>query len=592
MLQSLGSSKRWRTVHTCTHVWGRCFAQMATVCNNQEYLQFLPYVGKGSKFKTHYVNSFNSVSNSNESHDDHELRSRQQKLTNYKKISKYLSQDELFQLNQEFIQQIFSLITSFKYDPKILDPKTVQEFYRQPRVLSMAPKLPESLNIEVFTDYVNQITNNRYVHNHASNEENVIPMLLRQFFHKDNRHCMKLRGIQSYNNVIRFFLSKNDLPYAKSLLAQMRSEGIRPNRLTYNLFIGHLRNMPVHYTNPLITVLKYLGLMRKEYISPDSTTWHLLYQILPDKISKQMLLDKMDQLGFSRTTLLTRFRLESLSSSAEMMKLLESTPPTSKDINCFNILFSQLVTEKKYHKCWELLHKITPTPNLSTLNSILNSLRNNSRVDLCFLFYNYMLEKFKISPNTTTFHYLIAAAVKQGFHNNWRQVLRILYHEMSAVTGTTNNFSGYYLQRAKARSLIDLKNNQAPLNLKAPLSAAELNIRHQLFNDLSINTDTKKFPTIPNTQKHGPKFVKATLTSGYHRAKPSKNGEPKENYIQLANRAKSVKSAIQKDFKQKDRMHNLSRRYRDRISIIKEGYTSNLKQKLVDNNMVSVPYLK
>lgn len=399
--------------------------------------------------------------------------------------------DELYQENAIQIDHIVTTLLSITPPHFATDANFV--FHVPSYNLDDVPRFDVPLSFDSFDAYIRELTQCEYVYKHSSGRNQIVDKILRQIFHSENSIAARLRSLKSYNYMLRYYIRKNDITSARHYLKQMHTlDDIHPDATTINLFLNQLVSVKSHTVDPLATASYYLGLMRARNIQADLTTWLIIYELVPMS-AKDALLMKLqthaEHPRFSYLILKDYFEDKRVlgekreSKSKSMLKVLNSFKKINSD--SVNLVVTQLLNEgtenlRQVIPLINMLLKERLKPSVSLLNNILRVLSDLKRIDLSMGVFNTLTQKLHIRPNLHSYHLLIKASVKMGYHENWRRVLRIIYHKMVECNDSKISISSYWLTRAHARAITDRKQHCHPLHLDPPLTKAEKTLQRRM----------------------------------------------------------------------------------------------------------------
>lgn len=523
---------------------------------DEELRQFVPYIGRGSHYTrrivSHYVKKLDNGGRLCRADFQ-----RTNEITTAKKQNKQLAQkiysEDLFNFTSVYTYKILSILqeivsveelqrdslmalssninASDNNSAKLLKMKkrsvlngdVPHHYYKE------VPPIPIPLNEETFEKYIHTLTHSTFYYKKASKVNGLISDMLLELLRFDNKVTKNLRlNINVFNDAIYFYSKKNDFATMRELYYQMHKLHLIPNTKTLNLFISVLKNLQKqpHGTPAIEKLYKFMETFKFLNLKPDLTTFTLIYNALPETKSKILLIELMNNLKIPITSGLLRSVITDLLNKMladEVIQFFKTNGQFSLDdldIVCADLIINGLLKEEKYEQAWSfLMDNAAFKPRLATMNTFLRHFGNMERIDLALSAFNTFKQVLKVRPNIESYHHLIRCAVKTGYHKNWRELVRILYHESVEFSGSNfNEISSYWLTRARARSLADQHNSEM-LRFKQPLSDEELALAEEIkqvfiWKDLKLVSDPLK------SDASTPEYKALWLKLGYTSGKP------------------------------------------------------------------------
>lgn len=262
----------------------------------------------------------------------------------------------------KFEQMALMLIDSFPNDLKNVDsPARLARTFgqthaeRTPRHhYHELPPMPKPLTPEAFERWIYSLTHTRHFYrNSLSLSLGIIPDILLQTHHLDNREFKAVRLVHTYNHLIYYFASKNQSSFAREILLVMTADGHHPNTTTIN---NLLRVCRFHAHNRLTSstysvILKYLSLARTMGIPLDFELITRVYDATNNLFLRELLLSQLQAAEIPISpSLMTRVVDDfcaTTTSTAEVIKFLETD--FGRDWRRENVLFNKVVGHQLTH---------------------------------------------------------------------------------------------------------------------------------------------------------------------------------------------------------------------------------------------------
>lgn len=161
-----------------------------------------------------------------------------------------------------------------------------------------------------------------------------------------------------------------------------------------------------------------------------------------------------------------------------------------------------------------------------------------------------------------------------GFHENWRRVLRIIYHKMVEFNKSKLSISSYWLTRAHARAITDRKQSCHPLLLEPPLTIEEKDLKRRM-DTLLIWKIRRVKPTYRNTASCYSKICRDIgCPTGAARAAPK---------IETTDNDRIKRGA----FKRALKLKNINNQYKKRGELLELGLRDALVKELKERKIIS-----
>ncbi|CCH59322.1 hypothetical protein TBLA_0B04880 [Henningerozyma blattae CBS 6284] len=371
---------------------------------------------------------------------------------NYQKfLSKLLS---ILMKNSTHIKQL-SAIPNFNYS--LSGSNNIYLNYTCEEV----PALPDfDKNPELFENYIGILTHTNFLYKNSSRLNGIIPKILRNLMHPSNIKTLKLRTVNTYNDVIYYFGTKHDFASSREVFAQMKLESCSPNTRTYNLLLRNiLRNLRLNKSKPIYDeVIFYLEDMESHGVKPDLVTWLTCYNFLNENLSRQIFIEQMISLGFPITNEVL-YAIVKTSDKIDYMlqsknKAKDNTSNNDNDhtlseilgilkehkiplnLKLFNYCIKKLLYEDNYPVAMKIVEYAINNqdsdsklfkPNHKTLNLFLVYLANKGRLDLSIMTFNTFASRFKIKPTIDSFNQMFKALVRNGYSTHFSVVSKIIH---------------------------------------------------------------------------------------------------------------------------------------------------------------------
>ncbi len=428
-------------------------------------------------------------------------------VANYRH-DKSLTDVEKFRENFELTQKTISLLVSITNLEEIQQPQLAQIRPSLPNyTFTDIPPIPQEWkSIKQFEHYIYQLTHTTYMNKAASSIHGKVPHLLRSLFSLENSETAPFRSTQSYNSAIYFFQRKGkDIASAREFFQQIRKDGLTPNTVSYNTMLLSLRlySSSLHSRQPLEIVLHFLSLMKRHNVKADLYTWTLIFGILPGKYAQAILIKVMEYNEIpilpALITLLITEEKKHLPAT-KLMSIAETQFGEMLSIGTVNEVTDAILEEKRYLEAWKFVLRVAKKdkklyPKTSTLFMFAKVFAKIERPDLILGCYWYLNEHYGVRLNVRIYHQLIKAAVKTGFHRNWRTVIRMLYAKLMQDTNNTSIYPPilYWLERARIRAKILDKNTKTKydetLHLSNVMNEEETKLWREIKDNLKWTSD-------------------------------------------------------------------------------------------------------
>lgn len=487
---------------------------VTTKVPEEKVKELLPMIGKGSGYTRKVASRFLQEINQKEGplsskfrrlNPEYVNRITPTKISNMTRVQEIMDQN--LSVSGNAVYSIFAILKQLLDGNEL--PKSPDYARNQTTSLEKPPAIPTSFNPTSFQEYIHTITHTKYIYGKASFSNRLILRILRELLspaHKEYSAYQK--NINVYNDAIFFFSCQNDYASMQEIYLLIYQSNLLPNTRTINYFleyVGYNNTKPHGYSSPVLVVLRLVEKMKELQLVPDMATFRHIYNALPDFTAKIMVIEFLKEHSIPLNSDLLYQIIKDLLSRmlpTEAVKFFESGAEYSfkdMDNSCFNLILQRFLQQGQIKEAWDLFVKYaldkeykSIKPHVSSLFTFVSSFAKLDRLDLAWGAANTFEKKFKVLPTIEVHHNLIKCLVKTGFHENWRQVARILYHRAFLDTrGLIQETSSYWLARARARSLIDDANGRELLRFKPVLSLEELELEKRIrslvvWDDLEI----------------------------------------------------------------------------------------------------------
>lgn len=451
-----------------------------------------------------------------------------------------------------------------------LDIKTPSHMYTE------VPQLPDlKSHPEEFETYVHQLTHSTFHHKQSSKFNGIIPKILRNLFHPLNSNTLHIRTTHSFNNAIFFFVNKWDVATCRELLVQMKSEGKLPTTTTYNILLKALLTLQniQHTSDPYKVALKHLKQMKVYRLQADVVTWNVMFGLLKDDFSKQMLLRKRTELkipmdGRFMYMIAKEFSLKDGMNAKNLLTLVKELEFPLEG-RLVNLVSGMLIKERQFSGALKLVEyahkgKANYRANRKVLNMFLNVFAELKRVDLCVGIVNTFKTRFNVAPDYDSYDLLFESLARSGFWKEKYMVVRVLYRQMVNELGVIAG--DYWLKRLRSRLKFI---HDVEVELSSPLNEKELELQ-ELMRSYVFDQRVPRWLNDPQLRKAGIKM-------GYYasRASESKRETP----------ALTARKQTAQDYR--ERIDNISvhKAMAKRLPYARDPYAA-LKDELYSRNII------
>jgi ATPase expression protein 3 len=493
----------------------------------------------------------------------------------------------MHELNRKTISQIIE--TLVEITPKadsLSEMSPIQQSdprlsYRAPKhIYTEVPTLPDFReHPEKFDEYIYQLTHSTFHYKQSSKFNGIIPKILRNLFHPLNLNTLPIRSAQSFNHVIFYFVNKWDIATCRELLVQMKSEGKIPTTTTYNIMLKALTTLQKiqHISDPYNVALKHLTQMKRYSLNADLVTWNIMFALLKDDLSKEIILLKRAELKipiddrFMYT--LVKYMSNKNGMTAKKMLIFMKELGIPLEGRVVNVVSGMLIQERQFTSALKIIEYAHDKgssyhANREVLNMFMNVFAQLKRVDLCVGMMNTFQNKFHVKPDYDTYDILFEAMARSGFWNEKYEILRVLYHRMLDDIGVISG--DYWLKRLRSRLKFI---HDIPVKLSPNLTVKELKLKH-MMDDYHFDD---KIPRWINSAVN-PEMRKAAIKMGYY---ASREAVTKRESPVLDEKKQKVK-----DYRDGLSKMSIKRSMEKRLPYAKDPYAA-LKDELHERQIIS-----
>lgn len=306
-----------------------------------------------------------------------------------------------------------------------------------------------------FEQYIHTLTSSKFHYKNSSATTGIIPKILMNLFHPLNSTTKPLKTVESYNDVIRYFVSLRDFQSVHLLFKQMKIEEVLPNTRTYNTMISSLveKQFVGHVSNLNHQCLIFLQEMKLRKLNVDLDTWNVVFDLFQSSLSKQFLMSRRMDLGLPVDLDLVAKTFESCDTpTSELIQLIvdykiDITP------EILQVLVRRFLASDDIRTAWSLvydLHKNEGLVDTNILNIFLDKFSEGGQVDLIITVINSFRSLFNTELDPISYNYVFRGLSRSRYFSEKRKLTRIYYNEM--ILNLNGKIAGiYWLERLRAR---------------------------------------------------------------------------------------------------------------------------------------------
>ncbi|CDK24207.1 unnamed protein product [Kuraishia capsulata CBS 1993] len=408
-----------------------------------------------------------------------------------KMLPKKLSDDQIHDRNQTYINDIFNHLSNISTNAVDSRPEVTRSFF-------VASKPLRKDDISLSQAVVSSRDLNQLVIDlaHCDTPKTPISTSVLPYFFKlmmrtgnpTNFHSVKL-----FNSLIKYFLDLRELEYSLALFYKMKEGQHRPNTTTYNLFLHNLVTVETHGVNPLKTTRRMLRDMEANNIAADLVTWILVFRVLPDSISKQTLIQMVKDRNIPLDERFTQTILTGLEGQPgeKLVEFLDAYPELNSSNNLVQdyVISRYLVVNDDPRLAWEYLNSKDMRATTRTMNLFVQHSANVGAIANALGYMSLFNQEFGLKPDKQTFRILFSGVLKLGYYQHWRTMLRVIFNRADNVFGNAERLLSTQITKANARALRERKNPNL-LDLDSKLSPDEFKLLKTLFlTEIKIDND-------------------------------------------------------------------------------------------------------
>lgn len=518
-------------------------------------------------------------------------------LVNRQDIKSHTSNDR--QVDLEWVirrtQGILSLLEKLPLDrsaPKIVETALFAKWPVKRR--TELPRIPKFWTRDSLRSFIGTITANNGAYDSKHHDvDGVLRTTVHDLLRYNNKSTYPHHSVETFNKAIAYFARLHDLQATKEIFYTIRSVGLKPNTDSYNLRIlaQSTRNRPhhSHRLHPLRLIKVMLAEMISSDVPANYQTWNIIMLCIPFPVARILFAREMIKYSIPLSRRGGGQFVEDvvkLRSSRIAAEFLETQPYFEVTTECVNEIVKDHVRKHNWDIAWEYIHhaveKFHITPTTSTLNMLLEGAAHEGRVDWGIALMQYMTKKWNVCPNVASYRNLIEAEVRRPYHQHKGRILRMLYGALATkfpqkyvgdrllkhwVARAQRQFEFYQSEGLTTESLQDL-----PTELTSELSAEWKTIQEALqWPDERPRFFPQNGVQVSETYNHAASYLlgydASTITAKDQRSGVFK-ADPHKAKLKQFNKAK----VMTEDEKRRD--HEMARRR----NLLKKGPFENYRE--------------
>lgn len=492
-------------------------------------------------------------------------------------------------LDGQAVAQIISTlveITPRGNTPDDVSPLSTRDahlIFKAPKhVYTEIPPIPNfSEYPEQFEDYIYRITHSTFHHKQSSKFNGIIPKMLRNMFHPLNSNTLNIRTADSFNYVIHYFVKKWDIATCRELIVQMKAEHKTPTTTTYNIMLNALTTLQniIHKSDPYKIALKHLTQMKRYNLKADVVTWNIVFNILRDDPSKEILVQKRKELkvpidDYFTYSLMKHFSKRDGITGKKLLEVMRELG-FALDGRLVTLVVKMLISERQFTNALKIVsfahenESMNYRANRKSLNKFLDEFAKLKRVDLCIGAMNTFERSFGVTADYDTYTLLFEAMARSGYWKDKYALCKVLYHRMLNDLGVVAG--DYWLKKLRSRLKFI---HDYDVNLSYPLTEKERNLE-KIITEFAF-TEWK----VPRWMDNN-RTVKDRIASkrmGYY---ASRDSVGKNQSLEMKNRRE-----LSRNYKSKIDAISITKAMQKRIPYAKDPFKE-LKEELSERGIIS-----
>lgn len=386
-----------------------------------------------------------------------------------------------------------------------------------------------------FTNYIGLLTHTTFHYRQSSSASRIIPTLLRTLMHPMNESTAPYQTTGTYNDLLYYYLCKNDMASMRETFALLQIAQCKPNIKTFNLILTVLLRNSRNNSSPNTTrnVMYYLQKLFREQLIPNNVTWGIIFQFLETDKGRSTLIKTMKGMNIEMSyrfliTLVREMDSTKQMSGLSILKLFQEYD-ISMNYHILGFVIRRFLEQKQLnHALTTISHIIEQNKrpgtvkvgiNAEILNLLMGHFANVGRLDLALMTYNTYVLKGIVKPNPNTFEWLYKGLVKNGYFKNFPTVAHWIKLERLKYTKEMRNT--YW--KVKCDSIVKFNclkkwNEKDTMKFDDMMQWFVLSKEQGYDTWKNSNSDTRKILRYincrPNKQRNNAKRSNSLITTG------------------------------------------------------------------------------